>query len=47
MSIGEGSAMIFLQRPMSVFLLVVVLAVLVLPRVAKHMAKKKATQAAA
>ncbi|MDT7517531.1 tripartite tricarboxylate transporter permease [Rhodoferax sp. TBRC 17660] len=36
MSIGEGSAMIFLQRPMSVTLLVVVLSVLVLPRVLKH-----------
>ena len=32
-SIGEGSAMVFLQRPMSLALLVVVLAVLVLPRV--------------
>ena len=36
MSIGEGSAMIFLQRPMSVTLLVVVVSVLVLPRVFKH-----------
>ncbi|MDZ7892636.1 MAG: tripartite tricarboxylate transporter permease [Rhodoferax sp.] len=36
MSIGEGSAMIFLQRPMSVTLLVVVLSVLVLPRVLRH-----------
>lgn len=32
MSIGEGSAMVFLQRPMSVTLLVIVVAVLVLPR---------------
>lgn len=40
MSIGEGSAMIFLQRPMSVFLLVVVLSVLVLPRVLKRFQKK-------
>ncbi|CAM8626302.1 Protein of unknown function DUF112, transmembrane [Comamonadaceae bacterium] len=40
MSIGEGSAMIFLQRPMSVTLLVVVLSVLVLPRVLKHFQNK-------
>jgi putative tricarboxylic transport membrane protein len=46
MSIGEGSAMIFLQRPMSLTLLVIVLAVLVLPRVAKHVSKKKAALAA-
>nr|WP_315465048.1 tripartite tricarboxylate transporter permease [uncultured Rhodoferax sp.] len=42
MSIGEGSAMIFLQRPMSVFLLLVVLAVLVLPRVLKRFQNKAA-----
>ncbi len=35
MSIGEGSAMVFLQRPMSLFLLIVVIAVLVLPRLLK------------
>ena len=35
MSIGEGSAMVFLQRPMSLTLIVVVVAVLVLPRLAK------------
>ena len=40
MSIGEGSAMIFLQRPMSVTLLVVVVSVLVLPRVLKHFQNK-------
>jgi putative tricarboxylic transport membrane protein len=40
MSIGEGSAMIFLQRPMSVTLLLVVLSVLVLPRVLKHFQSK-------
>jgi putative tricarboxylic transport membrane protein len=40
MSIGEGSAIIFLQRPVSVILIVVVVAVLVLPRVAKHWSKK-------
>jgi putative tricarboxylic transport membrane protein len=31
-SIGEGSAMVFLQRPMSLTLLGVILAVLVVPR---------------
>ena len=35
MSIGEGSAMVFLQRPMSLTLLVVVVAVLVVPRLLK------------
>lgn len=42
MSIGEGSAMVFLQRPMSVTLLVIVVAVLVLPRVAKVMSARRA-----
>jgi putative tricarboxylic transport membrane protein len=36
MSIGEGSAMVFLERPMSLALVGVVLAVLVLPRLAKR-----------
>jgi putative tricarboxylic transport membrane protein len=36
MSIGEGSAMVFIQRPMSLLLLVVVLAVLLLPRLARR-----------
>ena len=44
MSIGEGSAMVFLQRPMSVFLLVVVVSVLVLPRVLKRFQAKAAEQ---
>ncbi len=35
-SIGEGSAMVFVQRPMSLALIVVVLAVLVVPRVLKR-----------
>lgn len=35
-SIGEGSVMIFLQRPVSLLLLVAVLAVLVLPRLARY-----------
>jgi putative tricarboxylic transport membrane protein len=34
-SIGEGSAMVFLQRPMSLALLIVVLSILVLPRAVK------------
>lgn len=41
MSIGEGSAVVFLQRPMSIALLVVVVAVLVLPRLAKRMSERK------
>jgi putative tricarboxylic transport membrane protein len=36
MSIGEGSAVIFFQRPVSLILIVVVVAVLVLPRLAKR-----------
>ncbi|MGY8903775.1 MAG: tripartite tricarboxylate transporter permease [Burkholderiales bacterium] len=35
MSIGEGSAIVFVQRPVSLLLIVVVVAVLVLPRLAK------------
>jgi putative tricarboxylic transport membrane protein len=35
-SIGEGSAMVFLQRPMSLTLLGIVLAILVVPRVLKR-----------
>jgi putative tricarboxylic transport membrane protein len=34
-SIGEGSALIFLQRPMSLGLIGVVLAILILPRLLK------------
>ena len=34
-SIGEGSALIFVQRPMSLALVIVVLAVLLLPRLVK------------
>jgi putative tricarboxylic transport membrane protein len=43
MSIGEGSAMVFLQRPMSVTLLVVVVAVLVAPRLMKYFGRKSAS----
>jgi putative tricarboxylic transport membrane protein len=35
MSIGEGSAAVFIQRPVSLILIVVVLAVLILPRLAR------------
>ncbi|VWX63472.1 Uncharacterized 52.8 kDa protein in TAR-I ttuC' 3'region [Burkholderiales bacterium 8X] len=41
MSIGEGSAAVFFQRPMSIVLIVVVLAVLILPRVAKARAERR------
>ncbi len=44
-SIGEGSAMVFLQRPMSLTLIIVVLCVLVLPRVMRAMALRKAASA--
>jgi putative tricarboxylic transport membrane protein len=41
MSIGEGSAMVFFQRPMSITLVVIVVAVLVLPRLAKYWTTRK------
>ncbi|MGJ7563424.1 tripartite tricarboxylate transporter permease [Variovorax sp. GB1R11] len=41
MSIGEGSAVVFFQRPMSITLVVIVVAVLVLPRLAKRMSERK------
>ena len=41
MSIGEGSASVFFQRPMSIALVVIVVAVLVLPRLAKRMSERK------
>ena len=41
MSIGEGSALVFFQRPMSLTLIFIVLAVLILPRLAKHMGDRK------
>ncbi|WP_332778138.1 tripartite tricarboxylate transporter permease [Polaromonas sp.] len=40
-SIGEGSPMVFLQRPMSLSLLVLVLAVLALPRLFRLFARRK------
>jgi putative tricarboxylic transport membrane protein len=39
-SIGEGSPMIFLQRPMSLSIFIVVLLILILPRVLKSRASK-------
>ena len=39
MSIGEGSWLVFVQRPMTLVLLLVVIAVLVLPRVLRRYAK--------
>ncbi|MES2246053.1 MAG: tripartite tricarboxylate transporter permease [Pseudomonadota bacterium] len=41
MSIGEGSAAVFFQRPMSITLVIIVVAVLVLPRLAKRMSERK------
>ena len=40
MSIGEGSAMVFVQRPVSLVLIGVVVAVLVLPRIFKAYSRK-------
>ena len=45
-SIGEGSPLVFLQRPMSVTLIVVVLAVLVVPRVMRARAQRRIVAAA-
>jgi putative tricarboxylic transport membrane protein len=42
MSIGEGSAIIFVQRPVSLILIIVVVAVLVLPRLAKRWSARRA-----
>ncbi len=46
-AIGEGSWSIFWQRPMSLTLLIIVLAVLIVPRVMKRMGARKAAQALA
>jgi putative tricarboxylic transport membrane protein len=40
-SIGEGSFLIFLQRPMSIVLIAIIAAVVVLPRVAKARARRR------
>lgn len=42
LSIGEGNWLVFVQRPMSLALLLVVLAVLLLPRLARLMAARRA-----
>jgi putative tricarboxylic transport membrane protein len=42
LSIGEGRWTVFLERPMSLTLLLVVLAVLVLPRLARRRARAAA-----
>ncbi|MEJ8856527.1 tripartite tricarboxylate transporter permease [Variovorax robiniae] len=47
MSIGEGSAVVFFQRPMSIALVIIVLAVLILPRLAKRLGERKARAALA
>jgi putative tricarboxylic transport membrane protein len=44
-SIGEGSAMIFVQRPMSLTLIVVILGVLLLPRLMRRIARGKSQPA--
>lgn len=41
LSIGEGSWMVFLQRPMSVVLLLVTVALLLLPRLARYLAGRR------
>ena len=40
-SIGEGSALIFVQRPISLALLIQVLLILLLPRVLKWYAQRQ------
>lgn len=45
MSIGEGSAAVFFQRPMSIVLVIIVLSVMILPRVAKRIAERRAAAA--
>src|SRR5262249_50550518 len=47
MSIGEGSASVFFQRPMSIVLIVVIVAVIFLPRIAKRMSDRRMRAAAA
>jgi putative tricarboxylic transport membrane protein len=47
MSIGEGSARVFLERPVSVILIVIVVAVLLLPRLYKRMAGRAEAPAVA
>jgi putative tricarboxylic transport membrane protein len=46
LSIGEGNWLVFLQRPASIVLLLVVVAVLLLPRLLKHFARRPLGEAA-
>jgi putative tricarboxylic transport membrane protein len=46
-AIGEGSPRVFVERPMSLGLIVVILAVLLLPRAWKYFAGRRAAMAAA
>jgi putative tricarboxylic transport membrane protein len=45
-SIGEGSAVVFVQRPMSIALLVVIVAVLMVPRILKRLEARKVLEVA-
>ena len=47
MSIGEGSARVFLERPASITLIVIIAAVLVLPRLVRRFAARREAAAAA
>ncbi|HSV59424.1 MAG TPA: tripartite tricarboxylate transporter permease [Variovorax sp.] len=44
-SIGEGSAMVFLQRPMSLTLIIIIVSVLALPRLARLLSRRRAAPA--
>jgi putative tricarboxylic transport membrane protein len=46
-SMGQGSPVVFFQRPESIVIVIVIVAVLVLPRVAKRMSEKKLARLAA
>ena len=46
-SIGEGSARVFIERPMSIVLIVIIVAVLLLPRIWKRLADRRERLAAA
>ncbi len=47
MSIGEGSASVFFQRPMSIALIVIIVGVVLLPRLAKRMSARRLRAATA
>jgi putative tricarboxylic transport membrane protein len=46
-SIGEGSAHVFIERPVSIILIVIIVAVLALPRIWKRISARKQSLAAA